>query len=76
MSEGEPGSDKHQPDLLDQAASLVNDLVNRIMSGWEAAIVLPQADPVIPLIQEITMKAQFPLSERIPRMRTWWSSSM
>ncbi len=54
----------------------MNDLVNRIMSGWEAAIVLPQADPVIPLIQEITMKAQFPLSERIPRMRTWWSSSM
>ena len=67
MSEDDAGSDKRESDLMDLAASLVNKLVDRIMSGQEAAIVLPRADPVIPLIQEVAVKAQFPLSERIPQ---------
>ena len=67
MSEDDSGSDKPEPDLMEWAASLVDDLVDRILSGREAAIVLPRADPVIPLIQEIAVKAQFPLSERIPQ---------
>ena len=37
------------------------------MSGREAAIVLPRADPVILLIREIAVKGQYPLSERIPQ---------
>ncbi len=65
MSEDDNEGDKPQADLMDQAASIVNDLIDRIMGGREAAIVLPWADPVIPLIKEIAVKAQFPLSERI-----------
>ncbi len=67
MPEDDPESDKPQPDLMDQAASIVNDLLDHIMGGREATIVLPQADPVILLIKEIAVKAQFPLSERIPK---------
>ncbi len=67
MSEDDAGSDKPEPDLMDRAASLMDDLVNHLISSREAAIVLPRANPVIPLIQEIAVKAQFPLSERIPQ---------
>ena len=63
-SEGELGS---QPDLMDQASSIINDWIDRIMHGREAALVLPRANPVISLMKEITVKAQFPLSERIPQ---------
>ncbi len=67
MSTDDTGSGKPGPDLMEQAALMVSKLIDRIMSGQEAAIVLPQADPVISLVQEIAEKAQFPLSERIPQ---------
>ncbi len=57
MSEDDNESDEPQLDLMDRAAAIVNHWIGRIMGGREAVLVLPRADPVIPLVKEIANQA-------------------
>ncbi len=69
MSEDHHESDEPQPDVIDWAATIVNDWIGRIMSGREAVLILPRADPVIPLVKEIADQAQFSLPREASRGR-------
>ncbi len=53
-----------QEQLMSRAGTIVNDWISRIMGGREAALVLPWADPVIPLVKEVADHAQFSLTEK------------
>ncbi len=64
MSEDDHESDKPQSNLMGRAGTIVNDWISRIMSGRGAVLILPRADPVIPLVKEIADQAQFSLTEK------------
>ncbi len=50
--------------LMSQAATIVNELISPIVDGREAILILPWADPVIPLEKEIGDQVQFSLTEK------------
>lgn len=47
-------------DPLPRAEAIVSDYINQIFDGCEAVLVLPKADPAIPLMKEIAEKASSP----------------
>ena len=50
--------------LMSRAGTIMNDWISRLMGGREAALILPRANPVIPLVKEIADRAQFSLTEK------------